>query len=738
MKAGNIFGRKELYMIKEKNNRCSFPGVFLFISLALAFVFSLSVHAEDNSNITVRFLDAYGVSTGLPEQSVTSGQTLTLPTAPADTRAASAVVSGVPSWKPVKNKYNDYLHSSTSISYDQIKELALSYGNGNVLTLYSTKALRLAHYNSSGDTLYGESYYYEGTSATVNANPKPSQKAYRGWANAKGSSSVWAEFGQKITMQEDLNLYLVVYTRLRYFNKSGSKLLYTEYYSPGASVTLKTPPDVNNSRTLGWSTKKNGSSAAYSSGSKITLNKTLDLYAAYKYLPYTVRFRDNSGKNPSGSYNKLTLRAARGDYIKLPEVPKLNNYVALGWSTNKNDTAARKKEGEKVKITKSITYYAVYREARDLTISFVDENGSAPEAFAALNMAIKEGTEFTLPPLPEKEGYTASCWKISVNGTKKSYKAGLKLKAKGNCRFYASYVETVQAILYYNDGKTYMTVDLGKGSKYRLPSMENPEGYTFMGWGTKKGMRLNPRNPIDSYYLPGTMVTMKGTKHFYAILMKRSEEGSIVKGQLSGAGSPDTSAYKRIIIVGDSRTARLKLALDKQTIDYSRKNVTFIYQGGASLGWLKETGYPRVQSALKKEDSQDTRPVAVVFNMGVNGLDEYNAYASFYKEIAPELVKQNCRLFIMSVNPVNSAMIKKVGFKPRAEWQVRAFNTSIKKSLSGIYTYIDTCSWLTKTGYSTDRGTAGYDVGKDDGLHYTVNTYKRIYLRCLQFLAGEI
>ena len=725
-------------MVQEKNNRCSFVRAFLFISLVLAFAFSFSVHAENSSTVTVRFMDAYGGSTGLPEQYVTSGQKLKLPAAPADAKAASYVVSGSPSWKPVKGKYNDYLKSSTDLTYNQVREMSLYYGNGSVLTLYSTRALRLAHYNSSGDTLYGESYYYEGTTAAVNGSPNQSEAGYKGWANAKGSSSVWAEFGQQIIMQEDLNLYLVEYPRLRYFDKSGSKLLYTEYYSPGTTVELRTPPDVSNYRQRGWSTKKKSSSAAYTSGSTLTLNSNLDLYAVYKYLPYTVKFRDTSGKDPSGSFKKLSVRAAGGDYINLPAVPKLKNFIALGWSTKKNDTSARKKEGAKVKITKNITYYAVYREARDLTITFVDEDGSTSEAFAALNMTVKEGTEFKLPALPNKDGRAAVCWKRNVGGTKKSYSAGLKVKAGGNCRFYACYEEVVRAILHYNDGTTYTTVDVGKNSKYSLPSMENPDGYTFVGWGTKKGMRISPKKPINSYYYPGTKVTMNNTKHFYAILMKRSEEGSIVKGQISGSGSPDTSAYKRIIIVGDSRTARLKLTLDKQTIKYSNKNITFIYKGGGTINWLQKTGYPKVLSALKKEDSSDKRPAAVVFNMGINDLNNYSAYASFYKKIAPELKEQNCELFIMSVNPINSVMIKKAGFVSRSEFQVRAFNSNLKKSLAGTYRYIDVYTWLKKTGYSTDRGDAGYDVGQDDGLHYTVNTYKRIYLRCLQFLAGVI
>ena len=39
-----------------------------------------------------------------------------------------------------------------------------------------------------------------------------------------------------------------------------------------------------------------------------------------------------------------------------------------------------------------------------------------------------------------------------------------------------------------------------------------------------------------------------------------------------------------------------------------------------------------------------------------------------------------------------------------------------------------------QTGFGTDRNRYGEDEGIDDGLHYTVKTYKRIYKYCMDVI----
>ena len=87
-----------------------------------------------------------------------------------------------------------------------------------------------------------------------------------------------------------------------------------------------------------------------------------------------------------------------------------------------------------------------------------------------------------------------------------------------------------------------------------------------------------------------------------------------------------------------------------------------------------------------------------------------------------------------AVNPINSVMIEKTGrLSLRKEEDVRTFNDRIKTSLDD-YTYIDSYSWLMQNGFGTSNGVNGKDSSEDDGLHYTVKTYKRIYDYCLRYI----
>lgn len=141
-----------------------------------------------------------------------------------------------------------------------------------------------------------------------------------------------------------------------------------------------------------------------------------------------------------------------------------------------------------------------------------------------------------------------------------------------------------------------------------------------------------------------------------------------------------------------------------------------------------------MRSEIARLQSDSDKPVAVIFNLGVNDLSshnsgngvdykgEANAYLACMNTLAEEL-ESDCRLFYMSVNPVNTAM------KPtRKEAQLRYFNDRLQNGLNHRFQWIDTYKYLMKNGYSTYNEFKG---NIDDGVHYSTCTYKRIYKYCM-------
>lgn len=436
-------------------------------------------------------------------------------------------------------------------------------------------------------------------------------------------------------------------------------------------------------------------------------------------------------------YNQLRIKTTAGKRIKLPSVPSVKGYRNLGWSTRKNTTKITYKAGQTITLKKNLSLYAVRKKVGTYTVAFYNSNGSSSTAFAKLKTTVTKNDYLTLPSVPAKSGYEVLGWSTSKNASRANYAVGKKIRIKKSQRLYAVYKKNATVTLCKNNGAVYKTISVRSGTSYKLPSVSNASGYTFMGWDYQPGKCVAPR------YEAGESITVNGNVKLYAVVFNRSAEEELSSSDLLASsgwrmGNGSTSrGYNHIIFVGDSRTVRMQLTLQRQfgTDSNVLRDIDFVCQEGQGLSWLKETGMNSILSKAQAYYSVQ-RPTAVIFNLGVNDPGQMYNYVTYLKQIAGELQKKNCKLFFMSVNPVNSKVIQVRGFnKLRTEEVVRKFNTVVSAGLNGTYTYIDTYSYLLNTGFGTNRGAGGADVTVDDGLHYTTKTYKRIFKYCLDYLS---
>ena len=127
------------------------------------------------------------------------------------------------------------------------------------------------------------------------------------------------------------------------------------------------------------------------------------------------------------------------------------------------------------------------------------------------------------------------------------------------------------------------------------------------------------------------------------------------------------------------------------------------------LEWLKSQGMNTILS-IAEENYSVLKPTAVIFNLGVNDPGNMYDYISYYQEIAESLQKKNCKLFFMSVNPVNSKTIEYLGKNAiRKEEVIRKFNSVVSSALGSTFEYIDTYSYLMENGYGTNISGTGVD-----------------------------
>ena len=195
-----------------------------------------------------------------------------------------------------------------------------------------------------------------------------------------------------------------------------------------------------------------------------------------------------------------------------------------------------------------------------------------------------------------------------------------------------------------------------------------------------------------------------------------SERGDYEKGdkrenQNNNSTGPINSNISKRIFVGDSRTVQMYAYLtgNWDGANYSNGGVhvvgndVFICQGSMGLAWMKSTGIPEATKYMGSGS-------ALIILMGVNDLYNLNQYVSYINSNYYNWASKGTVVYFDSVNPCTGNYANLLNNK------IVSFNNGIKKGLNPNVRYIDSHSYLIKTGY---RAT--------DGLHYDKSSSNKIY-----------
>ena len=266
------------------------------------------------------------------------------------------------------------------------------------------------------------------------------------------------------------------------------------------------------------------------------------------------------------------------------------------------------------------------------------------------------------------------------------------------------------------------------------------EGYVKTGWVSFKqnryflsrragrtGELLLGKQKIDgnTYYFPKTTAIMAkgwtkiGSSWYYfgqssgKMIKNRWIDGRYLKadgtmavntwvgGKYVGANGyvtapPEDKKEARLIFVGDSRTVGLKSTIG------GGKNL-YIAKSSQGYVWFSKTAVKTLKKRLESYPYS-----TVVFNFGVNDVDNVYAYIGLYKKLIGEY--PNAKFYIMSVNPIQS----KKGSWYVTNKMIRSFNSIMKAAFPDRY--LDCYEELKQKGFQTV-----------DGLHYNQATYRKIY-----------
>lgn len=361
-----------------------------------------------------------------------------------------------------------------------------------------------------------------------------------------------------------------------------------------------------------------------------------------------------------------------------------------------------------------------------VTVKFRMSDGTSSSAYQAMTVKVVKGTRIRMPGVPSRTGYVNFGWSTKKNASVVMKKAGAACRINRNVTFYAVQKEKLTIAFHGADGRIWKRIYAYQGQTIQLPVMKNPEGKTFLGWSTRRNTQTRPQ------YGARESFTVKGKLHLYPVLYDISRESNLTASQIPKL----SSKYGQLIFVGDSRTRMIQETLTAEGMTSRRKNVYFVCKGKMGVEWMKTTGEALLMDQVEKNTSG--KPTAIVVNMGVNDLRRsstynldllINTYLDYWNGLAEKLAEKNCVLFYMSVNPFNSYM--NVKYNIRLENDLCTFNDALKNRLSSDYTFLDCYHSLMNYGFSYNYQSNGVNTGKDDGLHYSTQSSKRIYRYCL-------
>lgn len=420
-----------------------------------------------------------------------------------------------------------------------------------------------------------------------------------------------------------------------------------------------------------------------------------------------VVFANSNGVVSNDTFRKWARTVTKGSYIQLPTVNR-SGYKCV-WIEKSGTKELKYATGRNVRITKNtkfcLRYYKLYM------VRYYTMNGS--KEYTSLREQGYQGQVLTFPLHPTATGYKFLGWSTSING-KTVKKEGDSLRVTGNMKFYIVGKKITGVNLRKYDGTVWKVVDTSSRSA-TFPAVNLNSANMCLGWSRTKGKTTNPE------YKAGDKIPTRTGNYYMVVFFSKQDRApaSIIK----------PTKHQMVYFVGDSRTVGLQLALGNS----APSNVDFVCKGNQGLDWFRQTGYRELLRKLSKQSRKTKK--AVIINLGVNDMSNINTYVVYMRKVSENLKQNyNCDMYYLSVNPVNSAMIRSYGAGTRTEAQVAAFNKTIYQKLcSGsdrAFIYINTCTNLQKYGWSSNR----YDAGIYDGLHYSVETTLRIYGYCIRKL----
>ena len=339
----------------------------------------------------------------------------------------------------------------------------------------------------------------------------------------------------------------------------------TYYVKSGGSYRVLNYPSEGREgyQLVGWNTKKNGKGTSYRIYADKNLTKVdpafvkvpkkgMTLYAQYQKIgdgkQYTVTYNSNYGKG-----SKSTDTHFSGTDFYVWGSFDREGYTLVGFNTKKNGKGTTYYRREQVTMpAKNLTLYAQWRQNKVKAVFNPNYSGKdvltgKKAAKVAVKIPAGSLSDAGASYVRGRRGWRLIGWNTKKDGTGASYRNGVPLALSKSTNLYAQW-QKLTAIAYNPNYK-------GKGveteKSYYRPGCDSSiyypphrDGYTFVGWNTKKNGKGKSYKKYD------TIAVTKKNLTLYAQWRKNTATLKLVDNYKGGGTK--TSKVAPGIALGES------------------------------------------------------------------------------------------------------------------------------------------------------------------------------------------
>lgn len=242
------------------------------------------------------------------------------------------------------------------------------------------------HMNGGTGVIPNQTKVYNKSLKLSDREPKRTGYIFRGWSENKNAPVETYKSKGAFTKNKNTVLYAVwkiKQYRVTYHAVGAKNIPISQIKTYGRKLRLSTKePVLAAAEFRGWAVAADRTKVAYLPGQAYTANKSIDLYAVWKWKTYKVTYHANGGSAGPDSQLK-----SHGKVMKITKtVPRRSGYTFLGWGLSSNATTVKYFPGDNYEINAKEDLYAMWGKTKRKSWNFTDkvyQIGSSSGVFTA-------------------------------------------------------------------------------------------------------------------------------------------------------------------------------------------------------------------------------------------------------------------------------------------------------------------------------------------------------------------